>query len=296
MIEYDKELIKILKISEQETIKMHRQYVSTEHIILAVLKSDNHIKNIFNKFNVYYDNYKSLIINNINSDSTSNLISYTPLLKKIILSSIKNNKVTLNNLIINILNEPNTLAVSLLNIIDIDINELYNSIKNGISINYGINLNKERNIDKLYYRENELNELIEALCKKNKSNALLIGEAGVGKTALVELLSQKIEKNEVPKELKNKEIISINMSSLVSGTRYRGEFEEKIENLINSFEKNDRYILFIDEIHTIIGAGGSEGAIDAANILKPYLARNKIKCIGSTKIKEYNPSIKKDKA
>lgn len=296
MIEYDKELINILKLSEKEAIKLYKQYVSSEHIILAILKNENSLKKIFNQFNLYYIDYKNTIINNIKKDSNNNIISYTPLLKKLIILSTKERKVTLKNLVINILNEPNSLATSLLNIMNIDVSSLYNAIKNEIINNYGINLNKEKNNEQLFYREKELNELIEVLCRKNKSNALLIGEAGVGKTALVELLAQKIDKNEVPNELKNKEIISISMSSLVSGTRYRGEFEERIESLIKKFENNDKYILFIDEMHTILGAGASEGAIDAANILKPYLARNKLKCIGSTTIIEYNSSIKKDKA
>lgn len=132
--------------------------------------------------------------------------------------------------------------------------------------------------------------------KKNKNNAILIGEAGVGKTAIIEQLAYMINNNNVPDNLKNKIIIEINMSSIVSGTRYRGDFEEKIEKIIEEFQNNDNYILFIDEIHTIKGAGASEGAIDASNILKPYLARNKIKCIGATTKDEYNATIKKDKA
>ena len=142
----------------------------------------------------------------------------------------------------------------------------------------------------------EKNELIEALCKKDKNNAILVGEAGVGKTAIVEALAYKINKNEVPKELQNKKIIEISMSSVISGTRYRGEFEEKMEKIIDEFKENDDYILFIDEIHTMVGTGSSDGAIDASNILKPSLARNEIKCIGATTTKEYKKSFLKDKA
>lgn len=296
MIEYDNEVIRILKQSEIEAHNLSHQYVSTEHIILACLKDNNSLTNIFNKIDLNYEEYKNIIKNNINKDENNIVISYTPLVKKIIMSSTKNNKVYLKELIIKIIEEPNSLAITLLNMINKDVNKLYNLIKNDINIKYGINLNKELNNEKIYGRDKELESLIEVLCRKNKSNAILIGEAGVGKTALVELLAQKINNNEVPNELKNKEIISISMSSLVSGTRYRGEFEEKLETLINNLENNDKYILFIDEIHTILGAGASEGAIDAANILKPYLARNKFKCIGATTINEYNNSIKKDKA
>ena len=296
MINYDTEVIKILKESEKEAIDLVHQYVSTEHVILAILKENNSLSNIIKKINLNYLDYKNIVKSNINKDEKNFLISYTPLLKKIIISSAKDNIVTLKNLLLKIIEEPNSLAITLLNIMNVDVNRLYNLIKNDSNIKYGINLNKESSNEKLFDRTKELNELIEVLCRKNKSNAILIGEAGVGKTALVESLVQKIKSNDVPEELKNKEIISVNMSSLVSGTRYRGEFEEKLENLINSFENNDKYILFIDEIHTVLGAGASEGAIDAANILKPYLARNKIKCIGATTIVEYNNSIKKDKA
>ena len=125
---------------------------------------------------------------------------------------------------------------------------------------------------------------------------VLIGEAGVGKTAIVEELANRINKGNVPLLLKNKQIISINISEILSGTKYRGEFEEKLNNLIKFFESNNKYILFIDEIHTLIKAGASEGSIDASNILKPYLARNKIKCIGATTIQEYNNYFSKDKA
>ncbi len=296
MINYDTEVIKILKESEKEAIDLVHQYVSTEHVILAILKENNSLSNIIKKINLNYLDYKNIVKSNINKDENNFLISYTPLLKKIIISSAKDNIVTLKNLLLKIIEEPNSLAITLLNIMNVDVNRLYNLIKNDSNIKYGINLNKESSNEKLFDRTKELNELIEVLCRKNKSNAVLIGEAGVGKTALVESLVQKIKSNDVPEELKNKEIISVNMSSMVSGTRYRGEFEEKLENLINSFENNDKYILFIDEIHTVLGAGASEGAIDAANILKPYLARNKIKCIGATTIVEYNNSIKKDKA
>ena len=295
MIKYDNELVKILKLSEIEALDLSHQYISTEHIILACLKEKNSLSSIFKKLNIDYNDYKNIIKKNI-SKKGNKIISYTPLLKRIIVSSIKNNTVYLKDVIINIIEDSNSLAVALLNMMNIDVIKLHNLLKKDFIIKYGINLNKEITYEKLFDREKELHDLIEVLCQKNKSNAILIGEAGVGKTALVELLAQKIKNNEVPNELINKEIISINMSSLVSGTRYRGEFEEKLENLINGFENNDKYILFIDEIHTMIGAGASEGAIDAANIFKPYLARNKIKCIGATTINEYNNTIKKDKA
>ena len=137
---------------------------------------------------------------------------------------------------------------------------------------------------------------MEILTRRTKNNPLLIGEAGVGKTAIVEELSRLIKEKEVPQKLINKRIISVDMSSLVAGTKYRGEFEEKINKIIKEVEDNSDIILFIDEIHTLVGAGGAEGAIDAANIFKPALARGKIKVIGATTLEEYKKFMESDKA
>ncbi len=296
MIEYDKEVIKILKLSEKEALNLGSAYISTEHIILATLKHQNSLSYAFNKLKITYNNYLSIIKKNCSKSGKKILISYTPLLKKIIINSSKNNIITLKNIILGILEEENSVAIAYLNMINCNTNELYEIIKSNMDINIGINLNKKVNNEKIWIRESELNDLIESLCKKNKNNVILIGEAGVGKTTLVETLAKRINEGSIPNQLLNKEIISINISSIVSGTKYRGEFEEKFENIIKNFINNDKYILFIDEIHTIVGAGASEGSIDAANILKPYLARNDIKCIGATTVNEYEKYIKFDKA
>jgi len=145
-------------------------------------------------------------------------------------------------------------------------------------------------------REREINRLIEILLRKNKNNPLLIGEAGVGKTAIVEELANRINVGNVPYKLKDKIIYSISMSILVAGTKYRGEFEEKINKILDEAKSNPNIILFIDEVHTLMGAGGAEGAIDASNIVKPFLARGDIKVIGATTINEYSKYIEIDKA
>ena len=150
--------------------------------------------------------------------------------------------------------------------------------------------------DPVIGRDNEINQIIEILVRKNKSNPLLIGDAGVGKTAIIEEISKMIVNNKVPNKLKNKRIINLDMSSAVAGTKYRGEFEDKINKIIKEAETDNDIILFIDEIHTIVGAGGAEGAIDASNIFKPALARGNIKCIGATTLDEYKKYIEKDKA
>ncbi len=297
MIEYDENLIKALKQSEKEAIKLKHNFIGTEHLIIGVLSINNEISNILKK-EINKKEYIKEINKYIKKDSKITIPSYTPLLKKIILESVKDNKITLKNVLLNIIKNNDGIAITILNNQNIDINKIYKKLLNETNLKYGINLNNKvkNQTYNITGRDKELNELIEALCKKDKSNAILIGEAGVGKTAIVEALAKKINNNDVPEYLKNKQIIELTMSSIVSGTRYRGEFEEKIEKIISEFESNEDLILFIDEIHTMVGAGGAEGAIDASNILKPYLARNKIKCIGATTINEYNKTISKDKA
>ncbi len=297
MIEYDENLIKALKQSEREAIKLKHNFIGTEHLIIGILAINNEISDILKK-EINKQEFIKEINKYIKKDKKVIIPSYTPLLKKIILDSVEDNKITLKNVLLNIIKNNDGIAITILNNQKVNINKIYKKLLNENNLKYRVNLNekvKSKNYN-ITGRDKELNELIEALCKKDKSNAILIGDAGVGKTAIVEALAIKINKNEVPEYLKDKQIIELTMSSIVSGTRYRGEFEEKIEKIINEFENNEDLILFIDEIHTMVGAGGAEGAIDASNILKPYLARNRIKCIGATTINEYNKTISKDKA
>lgn len=298
MIKYEEELIKILKQSEKEAINLKHNFIGTEHFLIGTLSQNNEISNILKK-EINKENFINEANKYIRKDKNISIPTYTPLLKKIILESTNKNEITLRNVILNILKNSDGIAITILNNQKVNINKLINKFSNDKTLKYGINLNekvKNKKYIPIVGREKEINELIEALCKKDKNNAILVGEAGVGKTAIVEALAYKINKNEVPKELHNKKIIEISMTSVISGTRYRGEFEEKMEKIINEFKENDDYILFIDEIHTMVGTGGSDGAIDASNILKPSLARNEIKCIGATTTTEYKKSFLKDKA
>ena len=164
---------------------------------------------------------------------------------------------------------------------------------------FAVDFNKRvrnNDIDPVIGRDEEIDRIIQILCRRIKNNSLLIGEAGVGKTAIIEELSRRIEENKVPESLQNKRILSVSMASLVAGTKYRGEFEDRINKMLKEVEEDNSLILFIDEIHTIVGAGGAEGAIDASNIFKPALARGKIKIIGATTTSEYNEFIALDKA
>lgn len=164
---------------------------------------------------------------------------------------------------------------------------------------YGCNfteLAEEGKFDKVVCRNSSISDLIEILCRRTKNNPIILGEAGVGKTALVEGLAQKIVSSDVPDFLEGKVIYSLNLNNLIAGTKYRGQFEERLKDFIDEFSKDERNILFIDEIHTLVGAGNAEGGMDAANILKPMLARGNLRCIGATTLKEYKKSIEKDAA
>ena len=299
MNKYNETLIKILKNSEKEAKNLNHQYIGTEHFILSILKINSSTKDIFNNLNITYEKYLKEINKIIINSKQTNLISYTPLFKRILMSLNNKKEITEKDVFLEILEYGEGIGLSILSNLNIDLNKLYNELLNNKQYEYGINLNEivnNKQYEPIIGRNKEINEIIEILLRKNKNNPLLIGEPGIGKTALVESLAYKINKKEVPKELQNKKIISINISKLISGTRYRGEFEEKFHKMIEHFEQNSNFIIFFDEIHTIVGAGGAEGAIDAANILKPYIARNKLKIIGATTTKEYYKSIYNDGA
>lgn len=305
---YTKDIIKILKNSEIEAKKFKNEFVSSEHILLSLLKIETKAKQLFNKHNITYNEAEKLIKKS-NANTSNNY--YTLTTKKIIDNAFVTNKdnsseITPINLTLSILDEKNSKAYTILQTLSKDINLLYKDFvkeltksENNILTELGTNLNElviNNEIDKVIGRDSEIERIIEILARKNKNNPILIGEAGVGKTAIVEELARRIVTKNIPPILKNKIIISINLASIISGTKYRGEFEEKMNKIVKELENNNNIILFIDEIHTIVGAGGAEGAIDASNILKPMLARGKAKCIGATTINEYKKTIEKDKA
>lgn len=157
-------------------------------------------------------------------------------------------------------------------------------------------LAKEQNLDPVIGRRREIERLMQVLCRRTKNNPALLGDAGVGKTAIVEGLAQNIVTGNIPELLKNKRVVILDLALMVAGTKYRGQFEERIKAVMNEVKKNKQIILFIDELHTLVGAGGAEGAIDASNVLKPALSRGEIQCIGATTLDEYRKYIEKDAA
>ncbi len=307
-----KDILINAKIEMQE---LKHPYVGTEHLILSILKSNYKLKKELEKEGLTYQNFKKEIINIIGTGTKkSEIFLYTPLLKKVIENAILDSKdnnngiVTIEHLFSSILDVGEGIAIRILIGMGIDVEELYDKFtinlckknkENLLIENIGIDLTdklKNNEIDPVIERDNEIEEILEILCRRCKNNPLLIGEAGVGKTAIVEELSRLIYENKVPNSLKNKKIIVLDMAGAVAGTKYRGEFEERMKKIIEEMENNQNIILFIDEIHTLVGAGGAEGAIDASNILKPALARGKIRCIGATTTAEYKKYIEKDTA
>ena len=298
---YNSETNKILKVAEKEMLSCHHPYVGTEHLLLSLLKNKN-ISKICYKYNLNYYNYKKNLLKIIGSATKeSKYILYTPLLRLVINkareNSDKDNKeLDEYYLLSSLLSYKDGIGYSIVNNMGIDLDALTLELNNqGVLNEFGTVLNDEAT-DKIYLRDKEIINIMEVLLRKNKNNPLLIGHAGVGKTALVKELARRIKVGDVPVEIKNKKIISVQVSTLISGTKYRGEFEARVNDLIKECIKNKNIILFIDEIHTIMKTGSSEGAIDAGNILKPYLCSGDIKIIGATTISEYNEYIKKDQA
>ena len=315
---FNEETQKILVSAKIEMTNLKHPYVGTEHLVLAILKSDTNLSSRLKEYDLTYNNFKNEIIKIVGIGSKkSEFFLYTPLFKKVIENAIidskenNNGEVTLEHLFSSLLEEGEGIAIRILIGMGLDVEDMYDEfssklIKKNNKRNkkllieeLGVNLTdkaKNNELDPVIDREDSVQRLIEILCRRTKNNPILIGKAGVGKTAIVEELARLIEKDKVPANISGKKIISLDMASTVSGTKYRGEFEERMKKIIKELEDNDDIILFIDEIHTLVGAGGAEGAIDASNILKPALARGKIRCIGATTYDEYKKYIEKDSA
>ncbi|MBQ3021462.1 MAG: ATP-dependent Clp protease ATP-binding subunit [Bacilli bacterium] len=303
-MKYNKDYLnKVLKFAEEEMLKLNHPYVGSEHLILALLKNKD-ITNICDEYNLTYSLFKNELINIIGmSNIKTTTILHTPLLKSIIndaKSDAKENNngiVTSYHLLTSILESGDGIGVRILISLGVDLEGIYKDLKRNFNplcneLNkYGYDLSDNNSV--LIGRDKEIENIIEIMLRKNKNNPLLVGDAGVGKTAIIEALAGKISSIE---KFKGYKIFNLDMSLLLAGSKYRGDFEERLNNVIKEVIENKKIILFIDEIHTIMKAGGSEGAIDAANILKPYLTKGELKIIGATTTNEYERYIMKDKA
>ena len=308
----------ILLKAKDEMQQLNHPYIGTEHLVLSILKNESDISKKLSHYGLTYDNFKKEILEVIGKGTKkSKFFLHTPLLKKVMENALldakdnNNGEVTVEHLFSALMELGEGIAIRILISMDINIEDLYEEFssklvrktkkrkKKMLVEELGINLiekAKNNKLDPVVGREKEVCRLIEILCRRTKNNPILIGEAGVGKTAIVEELASQICKGDVPNSLLNKKIISLDMATVVSGTKYRGEFEERMQKIMKEVAEDGNIILFIDEIHTLVGAGGAEGAIDASNILKPALARGTIKCIGATTTNEYKKYIEEDKA
>ena len=320
---------KVIEISNEIAIRLGHTYIGTEHLLYGLAKEKNGIASkVLEKQNIDYRNILEKIEEIIGKNNFIKAynIGFTPRLKKVIENAyeeakkIRSDFIGTEHLLIGIIKENDSIAGRILTDLGIDITKIYkelvkilNEIEKEDFINFseethktsenlkqfGIDLTKkarEGKLDPVIGRDIETERLIEILLRRMKNNPCLIGEPGVGKTAVVEGLAQRIVNNNVPEILKNKQVITLDISSMVAGAKYRGDFEERIKKVLNEVKKSKQIILFIDEIHTIVGAGAAEGAIDAANILKPLLARGDIQVIGATTLNEFRKYIEKDSA
>ncbi len=305
-------------------------YVGSEHLLLGLLKIGSGVASaVLNKNGVTPEKIEQLIRAKIGCGTPTKLSPdyFTPRAKKVIevamngCSNMGKKYVGTEHLLIAILSEGDNYAIRFLNELGVDVAMLTTEALNasGIEPNvnsvskekkeqdaktptllkYGRDLTaeaKEGKIDPVIGREKEIERVIQILCRRTKNNPCLIGEPGVGKTAVVEGLAQQIASGNVPEILADKRLITLDLTGMVAGTKYRGDFEERIKAVIDEVTKSKNIILFIDEVHTIIGAGSAEGSTDAANILKPQLARGEFQLIGATTIGEYRKNIEKDSA
>lgn len=311
------------KFAASEAAKLGSDYIGTEHLLLGIAhEKDSAGGKILNSLGLTVDRVEQLLSQYSQGRSlfSTGEVYAAPRTKRVLEMAVEeanelgNSYVGTEHLLLAILHEGGGLAVRILESFGVTQDKLQKAFekvlsedsgKSDKSVNLGdldgfaVDLNekaKQGKIDPVIGRNDEINRVIQILSRRNKNNPVLIGEPGVGKTAIAEGLAQRIVNNDVPEILKNCHIISLNMSSVVAGTKYRGEFEERLKKVIDEVKKHKDWILFVDELHTLVGAGSSEGSMDAANIMKPALARGELRCIGATTLKEYKKYIEKDAA
>ena len=314
---------KAILFAQAEARDERHSYIGSEHILLGIIKEGTDAgAQILDKLGIDYQKAKKATLDIVATGQgpTVASVSYTPRTKRIfelsfdVAKELGNRYVGTEHLLLGILREGQGVAILVLKRLGIDIINLENDILNNLdeyeeeneenpsqeSLNkFTIDLIKkaqEGKIDPIIGREKEIKRVIQVLSRRTKNNPVLIGEPGVGKTAIAEGLALKIFKGDVPQIMADKKIMTLDVSALIAGSKYRGDFEERLKNVVKEAENNKNIILFIDEMHVIIGAGAAEGAMDASNILKPMLTRGVIQIIGATTISEYRKHIEKDPA
>lgn len=315
-----------LAIAQEKAKEFGHDYVGTEHLLLGLLEEKNSVAaKALHKLGLQDKEAEKAVLDAVGRGSNHGDTLYmTPRTKRVLelavdsANRMQHSYVGSEHILLGILSDGGGVAVAVLQAFGIRAEDIVKEIQAmvgreggsssesagansdlGEIADYAVDLNeaaKQGKIDPVIGRDNEINRVIQILSRRTKNNPVLIGEPGVGKTAIAEGLAQRIVSQNVPEILRNKRIISLSLSSMVAGAKYRGEFEERLKKVIDEVQSHDDMIVFIDELHTLIGAGASEGAMDAANILKPALARGSFQVIGATTLDEYKKHIEKDAA
>lgn len=323
---------KVIEIANDISIELGHNYIGTEHVLYGLVKEGEGIAGkVLNNKGITDEKIRVKIEELLGvGREIKETLGFTPRTKRVLENAFLESKrigynyIGTEHLLLAILKEEDCVATRIILELNVEISKVYNEIAKVINeeesdqeikkditrargsyssttvLNqFGEDITvqaEDGKFDNIIGRETEIERIIQILSRRTKNNPCLIGEPGVGKTAIVEGLAERIVSGEVPENLKDKRIVSIDISGMVAGAKYRGDFEERIKKALNEVKKVGDVILFIDEIHTIVGAGAAEGAIDAANILKPLLARGEIQLIGATTIEEYRKYIEKDSA
>jgi len=318
---------KVLALAQEEAVRLGHNNIGTEHILLGLIREGEGIAAkaliaLGLGLEKIQDEVESLI--GRGQEQPTN-IAYTPRAKKVIELSMDEARklghtyVGTEHILLGLIREGEGVAARVLNNLGVSLNKARQQVlqllgsSETVTASHGTTANvstptldslardltaiaREGNLDPVIGRTKEIERVIQVLSRRTKNNPVLIGEPGVGKTAIAEGLAQKIVNNEIPETLRDKRVMTLDMGSVVAGTKYRGEFEDRLKKIMDEIRQAGNVILFIDELHTLIGAGGAEGAIDASNILKPALARGELQCIGATTLDEYRKYIEKDAA
>lgn len=319
---------RVLSLAQEAALELGHDYVGTEHVLIGLIKVKTGVAaKALNELGLSVETIIEDVEAHIGrGNKKASSVYMTPRVKNVlelaveVANRMNHNYVGTEHILLGLLSDGGGVAVGLLRNHNIRANDIVEAIRNilgsygntshnsedniessslGDLADFGTDLNesaKQGKIDPVIGRDKEISRVIQILSRRTKNNPVLIGEPGVGKTAIAEGLAQRIVNGNVPEILRNKRIISLSISSMLAGAKYRGEFEERLKKAIDEVQKHDDMIIFIDEIHTLVGAGATEGAMDAANILKPALARGEFQVIGATTLDEYKKHIEKDAA